>query len=151
MKNKTCNFVFALIYKSEGSEPLFNAFSALSPSILWSDLYSERRGSNELSCIRDENIRAAGYCCVHTLILMAIITLHFSSRRYYVQLAASLDERQASYALVVLVDVDGQTKGVLLGGIIGDQSRIRRQQKKGMRWREGESGHFWRCGLGDGE
>lgn len=149
MKNKTCNFVFALIYKSEGSESLFNAFSALSPSILWSDLYSKHRGSNELSCIRDENIRTAGYCCVHTLILMAIITLHFSSRRYYVQLAASLDERQTSYALVVLADFDGQTKGVLLGGIIGDQSRFRQQQKKGMRGRKKKSGHFWR--LGDGE
>lgn len=101
MKNKTCNFVFALIYKSGATEPLFTAFRALTHSILRSDLYSVRSGSNELSCIRDENIRTAGYCCIHTLILMAIITLHFSSRRYYVQLAASLDERQASYALVV--------------------------------------------------
>lgn len=101
MKNKTRNLVFALIYKSEGAEPLFAAFCAHSRSILGPDLYSESGGSNELSCIRDENIRTAGYCCIHTLILMAIITLRFSSRRYYVQLAVSLDERQASYALAV--------------------------------------------------
>lgn len=34
MKNKTCNLVFVLIYKSEGAELVFNAFSALSHSIL---------------------------------------------------------------------------------------------------------------------